>query len=237
VTAGLREAHLDNFALRCFRDVADGDYISARFAFRVNLIPQALWLSEQAIEKYIKCILLLRRVAANKPSHSPANLLLKVEECFPLSLSSEVREFIQYIDVTGPDRYFTFPYSTDGIEICRLDRAVWELRRYCTPYRQGESPNGTPLAELDIEHIEDAVNREPQEYKPLSPGLLDDILSGKHSAKQALIWNNLYFGRSHRKTIRLRKGMVSTNSPLALYPEVLEAVQKYVFLPKYPFKP
>jgi hypothetical protein len=60
----LLDLHLNNFALCCFRDIADGDYITARMAFRAGLIPQALWSSEQAIEKYV-CILLLQRVEAN----------------------------------------------------------------------------------------------------------------------------------------------------------------------------
>jgi HEPN domain-containing protein len=232
VTPDLRDAHLNDFALRCFRDIADGDYISARMSFRADLIPQALWSSEQAIEKYIKCILLLRRVEANKPSHSPVKLLRKLEESFPLSLSAEARGFIEYIDIYGPDRYFTFPYSTHGLEIPKLDHTVWEIRRYCTSYHRGTSPNGAFLADLDMKHIEEAVNHPPQMYRSLSPGLLDDVLSRKHSARPAAIWNNLYFGRSRRKTIHLQKGMVAANSPLALYPNIFEEVRKYVYLPK-----
>jgi len=49
---------LNEFALRSFRDVADGDYIAARMAYRAELLVQAFWASQQALEKYLKSILL-----------------------------------------------------------------------------------------------------------------------------------------------------------------------------------
>jgi hypothetical protein len=42
---------LDDFAIRCFRDIADGDYVSARMAYRAQLTVQYLWAGQQAIEK------------------------------------------------------------------------------------------------------------------------------------------------------------------------------------------
>jgi integrase len=77
LTPDLLDAHLNNFAMQCFRDIADGDYIAARMAFRADLIPQALWASEQAIEKYLKAILLLRRVGCGLRRSELANLTMK----------------------------------------------------------------------------------------------------------------------------------------------------------------
>jgi HEPN domain-containing protein len=229
-----REALLNNFALCCFRDVADGDYIAARLAYRADLMSQALWGSQQAIEKYIKCILLLRRIEWSKPCHSLLKALEKLEERFQLRLSSETREFISYVDEYGSDRYFTFPYYADGLEIAKLDRAVWEIRRYCIPYNCGTSPKGTPIEALDKKHIEDAESRPPQAYRSLSPGPLDALIAGKRNtlARVALIWNNLYFGSSRRKSVALMQRFQSANSPLALYPEIVADLAKYVHLPK-----
>jgi len=112
----LHDAHLNNFALRCFRDTADGDYIAARMAYRGNLIQQAFWARQQAIEKYIKCILLLRRVKSREPTHSVAKLLLKLEATFPLRLATEIRNFIDYIEIYGSDRYLTYPYAVEGLD-------------------------------------------------------------------------------------------------------------------------
>ena len=60
---------LYDFAVRSFRDVADGDYIAARLASRAALVTQFLWASQQAVEKYLKCILLMNRVPAKNLQH------------------------------------------------------------------------------------------------------------------------------------------------------------------------
>ena len=50
---------LNDFATRSFREIADCDYIAARLSYRAQLVPQFLWQSLQAIEKYLKCALVL----------------------------------------------------------------------------------------------------------------------------------------------------------------------------------
>jgi HEPN domain-containing protein len=137
-----RDPLLNEFALRSFRDVADGDYIAARMAFRAELWPQAFWASQQAMEKYIKAILLLRRIPRKGATHSLQDLLDDLEKHFPLQLSLKVREFITVIDSWEADRYFTYPYGTEGLELIHLDHAVWEIRRYCIPYGTRLSPGG-----------------------------------------------------------------------------------------------
>jgi hypothetical protein len=145
-----------------------------------------------------------------------------------------VRKFITVIDSWEADRYFTYPYGTEGFELIHLDHAVWEIRRYCIPYGTRLSPGGTPLEVLDIRRIEDAVNYPPQRYHSISNGLLDDILSDRKSlARGALVWNNLYFGANARKSLRnLKRTFSSNNSPLALYPEIIDELEKYVYLPR-----
>jgi HEPN domain-containing protein len=231
----LIDPHLDNFACRCFRDTADGDYISARIAYRADLIQQALWASQQTLEKYIKCILLLRRVAWTKSSHSLLKPLQEIEKTLPMDLSPETRRFIEHIEIDGPDRYLTYPYAVNGDEIIRLDRAVWEIRRYCIFYSRFKRPRGAELERANMKNISESTKRPPQAYRPFDDsGLLDSILDGrkKHPARPFLIWNNLCFGNSRRKTVNVIGPFQSVNSPIALYPEILEEVAKYVYLPK-----
>jgi hypothetical protein len=64
------DALLDDFGIRCFRDQADGDYICARTASRARLVSQFLWASQQAVEKYLKCILLLNRIPGKRVRHN-----------------------------------------------------------------------------------------------------------------------------------------------------------------------
>jgi HEPN domain-containing protein len=187
-----REALLNEFALRSFCDVADGDYIAARMAFRAGLFLQALWASQQALEKYIKAVLLLRRIEWKKPSHSLRKPLARLEQDFPLTLSSDVRAFIELIDDWEADRYFTYSYGVNGLELMRLDRAVWEIRRYCIPYKRGTTSKGTSIESLDIRHIERALDHPPQRYRSLSCGFLEEVLCDrKHDARPPLVWNNL----------------------------------------------
>jgi hypothetical protein len=51
-----RDRELNSWAIRSFRDVAGGDYIAARLAYRARLPVQFLWASQQTIEKYLKSI-------------------------------------------------------------------------------------------------------------------------------------------------------------------------------------
>jgi hypothetical protein len=80
-------ALLNDFAFRCFRDIGDGDYIVARQAFRQRLIQQALWSGLQAIEKYLKCILLVNRVVADELNHDLGKALALIRS----ELKFEVR--------------------------------------------------------------------------------------------------------------------------------------------------
>ena len=49
---------LNSIASEAFRDQADRDYVHARGAWRLRLRDQFLWSPQQAIEKYLKGILL-----------------------------------------------------------------------------------------------------------------------------------------------------------------------------------
>ena len=60
------EISLINFANRCFRNIADKDYIAARLCYRNGLVPQFHWQALQAIEKYLKAILLINRYPSSK---------------------------------------------------------------------------------------------------------------------------------------------------------------------------
>ncbi|MEO7863422.1 MAG: hypothetical protein ABIU05_23895 [Nitrospirales bacterium] len=50
VTTMRTKALINDFAIRSFRDTADGDYGAARMAFRAALYQQFFWASQQAVE-------------------------------------------------------------------------------------------------------------------------------------------------------------------------------------------
>jgi HEPN domain-containing protein len=230
-----KEILLNDFAFRSFCDTADEDYVLARFAYRADLIPQALWSSQQALEKYIKGILLLRRIPWTIGRHSLLKPLEALEKHSPLQLSKDSREFIGYVDDCRADRYLTYPYGTDGLEIVKLDKTVFDVRRYCIAYGPGRTPSGQTRAELDLKHVEAAWDFPPQKYR--SPtgrkGPIEQLIAGQSTpARQALLWNNLYFGNRVRSHIRMSRKAVSVNSVLALHPDIEDELRKYVHLPK-----
>lgn len=200
-------ALVNDFAVRSFRDIADGDYVVARLAHRATLIPQFLWSSLQAVEKYLKAILLFNRVPHVKATHGVSLLLLKVESIskLRLRLSESTRDFVAYLDDYGRFRYLEVSYHARGAGLLQLDRAVWELRRYCTVLDyMGTNRDGSTVSMLEneLKHLE-SFESCPRQFG-LFRGELERIVSTRgHPARPGLIWNNMYFGRSRRKYVNI----------------------------------
>lgn len=212
---------LNDFAIRSFRDIGDADYIAARMACRAALVTQYLWGSQQAIEKYLKCILLLNRVPAANVRHDLGAALSSINASGKLTmdLTGGTKEFIERLDVYGRFRYQEISNHAFGLEIVTLDRAAWELRRYCTlsaQPRQAILRDGFPAPMVRI-----------------PGGYLERIIDEKENAARGpLLWQNAFFGNRARRTVRLKGWFKASNSPLYLHPEILDEVLKYVFLPK-----
>lgn len=227
---------LNDFATRSFRDTADGDYIAARLAYRAQLIPQFLWASLQAVEKYLKCVLVLNRVRAPK-GHDLAEILKVFEKNkkFELRLSEATRKFLLYLDTYGRHRYYETPYYTKGHEIISLDRAVWEIRRYARAMDYCiKTTDGTEVNLLKHEiAANEAAEKHPPHHFTIIGGRLESIIAKReHPGREPLLWQNAFFGRKPRKFITLPNRMEAGNSPLSLHPEILDEILKYVWLPK-----
>jgi hypothetical protein len=228
---------LNTFAHRCFRDTADRDYVAARLAYRARLVPQFLWSSLHCLEKYAKCILLLNRVDERGIKHEVTTAfdLLESEASIAVPLSPDASEFIQRLEVAGRFRYLEVSYVNEDFDIVRLDRAVWEVRRYCqtldlNPYaRNGES---YPSKAERLAQLVASTQSHTKGYE-IQGGWLEEVLANRqHPARSALVWNNLYAGSSRRKAVRLLPWWMGENAPLELYPHIAEEVTKYVFIPK-----
>ncbi len=214
------DALLNDFALRSFRDIGDGDYIAARMACQAALVTQFLWASQQAIEKYFKCVLLLNRIEAKEVRHDLNKALQKITSSGKVSLELTLgtEEFIGMLDNYGRYRYLEASNFAFGVQLVALDRAVWELRRYCTlaeEPKQQKLRNGfaAPLVRIPGGELERIIN---------------DV---NDPARQPLLWQNAFFGKRTRRRVRLRKWFKAHNAPLYLNPEILDEVIKYVHIP------
>ncbi len=212
---------VNDFAVRSFRDIADADYIAARMACRAALPTQFLWASQQTVEKYLKGILLLNRIPARDVKHNLGKALSKVSGSskLTLDLTEGTKQFIEMLDEDGQYRYFETSTLVFGADLVTLDRAVWELRRYCTL--------ATGLHQVKLRDGFAAPRvRIPGGYLEK---IIDDV---NNHAREPLLWQNGFFGRRARKTVRLYKWFQAHNAPLYLNPHILDEVIKYVYLPK-----
>ena len=213
-----QDRQLNTWAFRSFRDVADGDYITARMACRAQLSHQFLWSSQQAIEKYLKCALFVRRIPAKKVRHDlePAVKLL-TDAGVGFTLSQRSQTFVERIDQMGQFRYMEVSQWVDWNWIVALDQTVWELRRFTT-----------------LDPVATKATLVEGKWAPrvkIIGGHLERILAKRDNpAREPLLWHNAYFGRG-RRTIMVRSGMTSVNSPLLHTTDVLDEIVKYAMIP------
>lgn len=228
---------VNDFAIRSFRETADKDYIAARMAYRARLIQPFLWSALHCLEKYVKGILVLNRVKAHK-GHSvlPGIERMKQHGKFDLDLSADTVSFIKKLEDYGAEyRYYEVSYDIRPFDIVRFDRAVWELRRYCQPLDYDIADMNGKTVNL-LTHELDRVHRakvKDEKGTCIMGGVLENIIEkNDHPAREALIWNNLFFGPSGRKSVKMRQDWEAGNSPFFLHPEIIDEVVKYVYIPK-----
>lgn len=228
---------VNDFAIRSFRETADKDYITARMAYRGRLIQPFRWSALHCLEKYVKGILLLNRVNAKNLGHSvlPGIERMKQHGKFELDLSADTFKFIKNLEDYGAeDRYYLVSYDIKPFDIARFDRAVWELRRYCQPLDYDTADANGKKVNL-LTHELDRIHRAKEKHEKgtcITGGILEQIAEKKdHPAREALIWNNLYFGPSRRKAVKMRPDWEAGNSPFFLHPEIIDEVIKYVYIP------
>jgi hypothetical protein len=214
--------------------VADQDYIAARILHRYNLRPQFLWAALQAIEKYIKGIILYNRVSTKGLCHDlEAGLerLSKIRD-IPFQIPDDVKKFIIYLNGEGANRYFEHQAYTLGMEIFYLDRTVWHLRRYCYWMRgQDDFGDGRVLERLPLEirAVHSVSEREAHKYRILG-GYLEVVLAKRESGlRKHLVRKNFYYGSYKKQRVKnIQIQMWSANPTHYMHPEIFEDLSKLV---------
>jgi hypothetical protein len=128
------------------------------------------------------------------------------------------RKFIERIDQMGRFRYMEVSVFVDWHWIVALDRAIWEIRRFCTLDPKATSPK--------------LVDGKRAPRIRIVAGHLEKILQQRQSqARAALLWHNAYFGRS-RKSVTAYGGFSAINSPLFQKAYLLDDVLQFAYIPK-----
>ena len=229
-----------SFIRQAFRDTADQDYIAARTLYRVGLDLQFLWASLQAIEKYLKAILLYNGLSARGLGHEVTAAYRRVLSISDISFdfSEDLQPFLEYLEVYGQNRYLQHPYFTHGEELVQLDRSVWQIRRYCQYLRAEVTNRSGAKVNLLEAHLRSFQGKafvdHPTRFR-IFGGFLEGVIGDRHNpARPFLIWNNEYFGSPRRKR-RVRSiwvRSVSVNPIHFLEPKVFSVLRGRVDFPR-----
>jgi hypothetical protein len=183
--------YINDFATRSFRDLADPDYIAARQCHRYELDQQFLWNSLQAIEKYLKAILLYNGSSAKGIGHDLGKGLARVQAITDIQfqLPDDVEKFISYVNGYGANRYLIHPTYLRDNALLELDRTVWHVRRYCYYMRGVITPqDGTTvsLVDFEVKKVHDPeYQKTPHKYR-IFGGYLEKLLDKNAPAAQPL---------------------------------------------------
>jgi len=218
---------LNDIAKRSFRDVADNDYITARLCYINRLYPQFIWHSQQAIEKYLKAILLFNKQSAKRLGHNlqkSYERILNSASPLGLNLSEVTLNYLSHLDTWGENRYLEKAhFITPNNSIERLDKAVWEIRRFCRYLVNATRPD-----KLQLKAIQEAMPNKPATR--IQNGSLEDIITNeKHINHKALMSCNKYFGGYEGELIT---PLSAINPTQTLYPEYFEELNKYIQFPE-----
>ncbi|PIE08145.1 MAG: hypothetical protein CSA74_03895 [Rhodobacterales bacterium] len=209
-----------------FGDAADEDYMIARQAVRMGAAYQFAWSAQQAIEKYLKCSLLLNDVDVSGFGHDLLPMFERVRELsdgiMPI-LWCPPREFPRKKEAFGDDfetyesivARFSEAGHTDsryrhtslvflGYDLHKFDELVFQLRRLAVPLDRRPLPNEKTYRSALVE--------DPSlQHSPIPSGF--NTKNGEHhEAKMAaLTWRNFSFFRE----IALEEGFLS-NGTLAI---------------------
>ena len=208
---------LNTFASDIFRKQADCDYIAARAGYRMQLRQQFLWSSHQAVEKYLKAILLFNGRSARYYTplnstkrkdfgHDLVSLVAEVRKItiFSLDIDPEDERFIAYLSQQGgANRYISTTAYNIGSELHQLDRTVWHVRRYCQYVADRGIGCKEPVPGMQaavVRSITDPSHKTMPHRFRVFAGELEKVIKRKPTdqARKALVWANLYYGAKRR---------------------------------------
>ncbi|AWX98967.1 hypothetical protein A8139_02375 [Marinomonas primoryensis] len=196
---------LNTCAQDIFRLQADQDYISARSNYFMEFQQQFLWSAQQAVEKYLKAILLYNGNTARwkKEPNSNSNGGKPFGHDL-IALNSKVR-MIGYLDYSIPDwgesfleylskfggvnRYLSHSSYTTYEALEKLDELVWHIRRYC--FYIPENSEKMSFRDATINCIK-AINF-PTRHN-LTGGRLEKILKSNSISRDLLVRENRVYG-------------------------------------------
>lgn len=228
---------INTFARESFRNLADQDYISARISYINEFDQQFRWCALQAIEKYLKAILLFNKKTAKGLSHNLRKALTRIKGIndFPFTLHEDVENFIFFLSDNGADRYLCQTNYLMHDSLLKLDKTVWQVRRFCDFMRVAiPSENGEKdLSEFYYTRANSPeVEKRPNKFR-IPGGYLEMVIENRLPSYKFLVWKNFFFGRVTKHKVKNFVSRSSSQNPThKLHPEAFAILQEYVDFPK-----
>ncbi len=213
------------YVTQAFRDVADQDYAAARAMYRLSLDLQFLWFAEQAVEKYLKAILLYNG-QDSRVGHRITKAFERLREIDDIAFDfpAETREFLELLQKCGPDRYLSKPWFAFGNELELLDQTVWHARRYCQYFRG--DPDRFPVAVSVV--TAPAFKNKPWTFRILD-GELERILDNSDwPLGDDVRWRNTFFAEGAAAPPQRMK---SINPVTVFAPGLFQALRERIHFP------
>jgi hypothetical protein len=193
----------------------------------------------QAVEKYLKGILLYNDQSTKKLSHDIEKAfrdLFKIKD-IPFEFPDDVGNFIVYLNKQGNNRYLEKHAYTTGRELLILDKTVWFIRRYCQNLR-GKTAPGPDGKRIDvfplmIKELQSLDEQHANKFRIFN-GYLEKVLKQKKSElRRSLVWKNFYYGKNRKNFIKhFRAHSWSENPAHYLHPEIFSILDERVKFPK-----
>jgi HEPN domain-containing protein len=226
-----------------FRDVADEDYISARCNYQLRLREQFFWASLQALEKYLKAILLHNQQSTRGYGHDVVKLRDKVKQItwLAFSIPERVEKFLARAVEFGDNRYMSTDAYIRPQNLMELDESVWNIRAYCQFVCVKLRKPKVDLTFHNVQRINDRSScQDPREYKPFSAGgggFLENILNRptRDPVRQTLIRHNRFYGTPGSKIAPApywSSSRIPPNRQKWFTARVKKDVEQYIFFPK-----
>lgn len=190
-----------------FVRTADENYITARWCVVNGMYIDFFWMAAQAIEKYLKAVLLLNGRSAKGYGHNIARLYRDVKSIAGALLPDRLvqpanlqishwhectaERFIEQLARYGnPDsRYLVFGFQAEPEHLFMLDMMVFAIRRlFCPLDERYISADAGPSAPT-ITHRQ-LLEKDPRYYGRLSLPL-DDALAGKNNTPLQSVATNM----------------------------------------------
>lgn len=223
----------NNFIFRSFRDLADCDYIAARSTHRLKLYDQFSWSALQAIEKYLKSIILFYDGDTRNLGHDLIKSLDRVETIKEINwdFDANIRKFLEYLTIYGSDRYFSFPRFTEGNELILLDYSIWNIRRYCEDFYwlKALGRYDSHVKWIQSKKCEEVANK----FRLYGGGYLEKVLENKKlsNLREVLVYKNLYYGKYKKRSIKIQVNITSSNPSHFNFPELYSWLISRVKMP------